>query len=262
MTQILFAILIITVIGAIAGIILSLASKFMAVPVDEKTAAIREALPGANCGSCGYSGCDGYAAAIASGEAEPNKCTPGGEQTAAALSDILGVTVKTQRKIAVIHCNHSCDKAKASFNYEGLASCTAESLIHGGSLNCKYGCLGFGDCAAVCDSNAIKIIDTVATVDKDLCKGCGKCVDACPKNLISVENCRQTYYISCNNNEKGAIARKECTVACIGCMKCQKTCEHGAITVTDFLAHIDNDKCIGCGKCMEVCPEKCIVKMN
>ena len=80
------AVLIVTVLGLIAGLGLSLASKFMEVPVDEKEAKIRACLPGANCGACGYSGCDGYASALSKGETTPDKCSPGGNDTAAALS--------------------------------------------------------------------------------------------------------------------------------------------------------------------------------
>ena len=76
------AIIVVSVIGVIAALMLAVASIVMAVPVDEHQEKIRECLPGANCGACGYSGCDGYAAAVAAGEAEPDKCAPGGSGTA------------------------------------------------------------------------------------------------------------------------------------------------------------------------------------
>ena len=141
--DILLPVLIVAAIGLIAGAELSIASKLMAVPTDERCEKVREALPGANCGACGYSGCDGYAAAVASGEAEPNKCTPGGETTAKALAEILGVEVVTEKKVAFIACGGNCDITKRKYDYTGLKSCAAASLIYGGPLECKYGCRAF-----------------------------------------------------------------------------------------------------------------------
>lgn len=100
--EILIPVIIVAAIGLIAGVGLSLASKFMSVPVDEKQEKVRGALPGANCGACGFSGCDGYAAAVASGEAPPDKCAPGGAAAAAAIAKILGVEVITEPKVAFI----------------------------------------------------------------------------------------------------------------------------------------------------------------
>ncbi len=259
MSPIIYAVVIITAVGFICGIILAFASKFMAVPVDEKQEKIRSALPGANCGACGYSGCDGYAAAISSGEASPDKCTPGGETTAACLADILGTTVTTQKNVAYIHCHHSIGAAAKQYCYSGKASCAAANLLYSGPLECKYACLGFGDCAKACDYSAITVVDDLATVNSQLCLGCGKCADACPKGIISIVPATHTARIACSNKEKGGVARKKCTDACIGCMKCMKVCEFDAITVHDNLATIDVNKCTGCGKCADVCPDKCII---
>ena len=156
----------------------------MHVPVDEKVAKIRECLPGANCGACGYTGCDGYAEAIASGEAEPYKCTPGGITTSKALSDLLGVEIKTEQFVAVVGCNHGGGKANADYLYEGRQSCSSAKLLYGGQLECKYGCLGFGDCANVCDYEAIKVVDGVAKVNREKCVGCFACADACPTGAL------------------------------------------------------------------------------
>lgn len=256
--EFLYTVLIVGGIGLVLAIVLSLASKFFAVPTDEKIEKIRECLPGANCGACGYSGCDGYAEALANG-AEPNLCTPGGTATATALSEVLGVEIEAIKKIAVVHCHHSLDKATSAFAYSGAATCSAASLMYGGPLDCKYGCLGFGDCIKVCDFGALSLVDGNIVVDREKCGACGKCVTACPKGIISIERADATYYVACSNKNKGAASRKMCSAACIGCGKCAKVCPSGAITVNDNLAVIDPEKCTGCGECERNCPTKAIL---
>ena len=155
--EILLPVIIVGIIGLIAGVGLSLASKFMAVPVDEKQEKIREALPGANCGACGFSGCDGYAAAVAAGETSPDKCAPGGAAAAAALAEILGVEVVNEPKIAFIACKGTRENTKLKYAYSGMQSCAAAAALQSGPLECSFGCLGFGDCAAVCPFGAITL---------------------------------------------------------------------------------------------------------
>lgn len=258
MDKILFAVLIMAAIGLLAGIILAFASKFFAVPTDEKLEKIRACLPGANCGACGFAGCDGYAEAIHKGEAAPDKCPVGGANAAAALSEVLGVEIKSEKKIAFVRCQKPCD-ANTDFAYAGRMSCADAAVFYGGPLSCKFGCIGLGDCTKVCDYGAISIENGVAKVDKNLCTACGKCAKACPKGIIDIVKCDKTSVVACMNTEKGAVARKNCSHACIGCMKCVKTCEANAITVTNNLASIDASACTGCGKCVEACPDKCIV---
>ncbi len=252
-------IIIVSVIGLVAGLGLALAAKFMSVPVDEKQEKIRECLPGANCGACGYSGCDGYAEAIAKGEAEPNKCAPGGETAAKALAEILGVTVDTQKKTAFIACGGNCEVTKRKYGYEGMMSCSAANLLYGGPLNCEYGCIGMGDCAKACPFGAITVKDGKPVVCKDKCVGCGKCVAACPKMLISLVTDDAKIFVNCNNKAKGAPVVKNCGVSCIACKMCEKACESEAITVVNNLAKIDYSKCIACGKCKEACKRNVII---
>ena len=91
MYDILFPVLVVAGIGLLAGLGLAIASVVMAVPKDEKAEKITEMLPGANCGACGFSGCSGYAAALAKGEAKPGLCSPGGAEVAAEISEFLGL---------------------------------------------------------------------------------------------------------------------------------------------------------------------------
>lgn len=258
---VLYATLIIGGVGLVLAVILSLASKFMAVPTDEKVEKVRECLPGANCGACGYSGCDGYAAAVADGSAAPNLCTPGGSDTAKQLSELLGAEITVEKKYAFIKCNHGIDKAKKEFNYNGSFSCAAANLMYKGPLGCKFGCLGLGECVNVCQYGAIKIKNGIAVVDKDLCTGCGKCAAVCPKGIIEILPEKARFAVACSNTQKGAVARKVCSAACIGCAKCVKLCGEGAITVNENIAYIDSQKCIGCGICANECPTKCIVTL-
>ena len=65
--------------------------------------------------------------------------------------------------------------------------------------------------------------------------------------------------MGCSSHDKGAFTRKVCKTGCIGCKKCEKTCESGAITVTDNLASIDPAKCTNCGNCVSACPTGAIV---
>ena len=257
--QIFLPVIIVTVIGLIAGLGLALASKFMAVPTDEKQEKIRECLPGANCGACGYSGCDGYAAAVASGEATPDKCAAGGNSTANALSELLGVEVNTEPKVAFIACNGNAENTATKYAYSGLMSCAAANLVQSGPMECKYGCIGFGDCYNSCPFGAITMQNGRPVICKDICVGCGKCASVCPKSLISIVPKSSTVHVSCANKAKGVQVAKACKVSCISCQMCAKNCPSGAIEIKDNVAVINYDLCTSCGKCKEVCKRNVIV---
>ena len=256
--EILIAVLILGGVALLLGLMLSFASKVFAVPQDEKELAIRDALPGANCGACGFAGCDGYAEALNKGEAEPNLCAPGGSETAKALSEILGVEVSITPKKAVVKCKGCNDHSEFKYSYSGLNSCASAMTLAGGPKACSFGCLGLGDCMRACDFNAISIKNGLPQIDLNICGGCGGCATACPKGIISIMEFPFKPTVLCKSKDKGAIARKVCKASCIGCGICAKNCEAGAITVTDFLAEIVPAKCTSCGKCIEKCPQKCI----
>lgn len=260
MMEILIPVIIVAIIGLILGLGLSLAGKYLSEPADEKLEAIREALPGANCGACGYTGCDDYAAAVKDGSAEPNLCIPGGKDTAAALSMVLGAEIETKEKVAFVACNGNCFKTGTKYAYSGVATCEAATSFYGGPMECSFGCIGFGDCAKVCEYDGITITDGVAKINTALCRGCGKCVDTCPKGVISMKTKGNSLNVLCSNTHKGAKVMKICQVGCIGCTKCVKACEFDAIKVENFLAKIDADKCTGCGECAKVCVKGCITQ--
>lgn len=258
--DILIPILIVLAIGLIAGLGLSIASIVMAVPTDERIAKVRECLPGANCGACGYSGCDGYAEAIAKGECALNLCAPGAQATAEAIGEVMGVAVEVaEKQVAVVNCNGNCENVQDKMVYSGLSSCAAANMFYGGTKDCQYGCLGLGECVRACKFDALHIIDGKAVVDPEKCTACGACIKACPKGIISLKPYAQRYWVYCSNKDKGAAANKVCRVSCIACGKCAKVCESDAVFVENNLAVIMPEKCIACGKCAENCPKKCIL---
>ena len=260
-TAIIMAALVIGVVGIIVGFLLVTAGEKFKVEVDEKEVAIRAELPGNNCGGCGFPGCDGLAAAIAKGEAPVNQCPVGGAPVAEKISAILGVEMTaTEKQVAFVKCAGTCEKTRNNYAYTGVEDCEMMAFMPvGGAKTCSYGCLGFGSCVKACPFDAIHVIDGIAHVDKEACKACGKCVAKCPRHLIELVPYDQTVFVGCSSHAKGKAVTGACDVGCIGCKKCEKTCPNGAITVTDFCAHVDYEKCTNCGACKEACPRGIIL---
>ncbi len=238
------------------GIVLTLARQKLKIKINPLVEKITNLLPGANCGACGYGRCQQLAEVIVKGEAEPDKCSASKPEMIEKIAAILGKKIEIkEKKVARTLCAGGKKNSKEKFSYYGIKDCQAAMLIAGGNLLCKYGCLGFGSCVAVCPFDAIKMDEnSLPIIDPEKCNGCGKCVDACPKGLIQLLPLSQKFLVACSSQDKGAITAKGCSVGCIGCQKCIKVCEQKAITVENFLARIDPEKCNGCGKCVEVCP--------
>lgn len=260
MSNIITAAIVVAGIGAICAIVLVIAAKFFAVEENEKVGAIRECLPGANCGACGYAGCDGYAAALADGsETRTNLCVPGAGAVSRQIADTLGVEFEdVASAVATVHCRGDCEHTEKKLEYIGIRSCKAAKSFYGGDGKCTFGCIGLGDCADACPQNAICIENGIAHVDTRVCIGCGICVRTCPQRLISLVPSESRVTLTCSNTERGAVVRAKCTNGCIGCKKCEKSCPNGAITVIDSLARIDYAKCTSCGECAKGCPVGCI----
>lgn len=257
--EILLAVLIVSGVGLVIGIVLAVASVVMAVPTNEKVDAVRNELPGANCGACGYSGCRAYAKAIVAGNATPDLCPVGGTQVAQKIGELMGVEVgEVVQKVAVAHCLGSCDNTERRFNYQGAHDCKSATNLVGNLSSCIYGCMGLGDCVKACPYGAVEVCNGVARVLVENCRGCGMCAAACPKGLITLVPQKEQAVVRCKNQHKGAITRKDCNVGCIGCMKCVKVCGEGAIKVENFVATVNPDKCVGCAKCVVACPRGCI----
>ena len=160
MNPILLAVLIVTVIGLIGAVILVAASIFMYVPVDERVEQITGCLPGANCGACGCAGCADYAKTIVEDGNAVNKCVPGGAKVAGEIAAIMGVEAGASVPMkAVVACSGTCGKTGKRFEFEGLHSCQAVKGLYGGDGDCKFGCLGYGDCVSVCAFDAIHVVE-------------------------------------------------------------------------------------------------------
>ncbi len=262
------------ILGAAFGTLLAFASSKFSVEIDPKVEAIQNALPGANCGACGYPGCAGLAAAIANGKAPVDACPVGGAPVAANVGQIMGQTLSSEGvvKVASLMCSGDCNQRGS---YTGIETCRAANLLGGGAESCSYGCLGYADCVRVCPFDAISMNEKgIPVIDEDKCQNCGKCVKECPKQLFIVVPKASAVHVNCSSQDTGADTRKTgCTTGCIACGICEKNCPYGAIHVvkdasTDSwpnprklknLAVIDYDKCTGCGVCVSKCPTKSLI---
>ncbi|MDO4568116.1 MAG: RnfABCDGE type electron transport complex subunit B [Clostridia bacterium] len=259
--MVLIALGVLAAIGVIFGLVLEYASKRFAVETDERVNRVRSCLGGANCGACGFAGCDAFAAAVVAGEASVTACTPGGEGTARAIADILGVSAGESgpRMVGHVFCQGTSGIAKDRYEYQGISSCRAAAGHSGGPKLCRFACLGLGDCVSKCSFGAISIADGVAVVDPARCKGCGACAQVCPRGVIKLVSEDDTVNVYCRNTDTGRTAVEACMRACVACKRCEKECKYGAIKVENGVAVIDHGKCTRCGVCVEKCPRHCIV---
>lgn len=246
-------------IGIVCGALLAVAAKLFEVEVDKKVIEIRNILPGANCGACGFPGCDGMANAIAEGKAPVNGCPVANKERHDKIAAIMGTTAgETDKKVAHVICQGCDSVAKKKYDFHGVKDCKAAAAVQGGDKACDKGCLGYGNCKVVCDFDAIEIVDGLAIIDKEKCTSCGKCVEECPKAVITWVPYKNNVIVACNNKDFGKAVKDVCTVGCIGCKICEKNCEFDAIHVTDNLAKVDYDKCTHCMVCVQKCPTKSI----
>lgn len=267
--MILIAIISLGGIGAAGAALLYATSKKFEVYEDPRISQVQEALPGANCGGCGFPGCAGFATACVKADNLDNlNCPVGGASVMEKVSTILGKEAsKADPTVAVVRCNGNCEARPRLNLYDGVSSCAIASALYGGETGCSFGCLGMGDCEVACDFDAIHINPEtkLPEVIEDKCTSCGACVKACPKNIIELRKKgpkSRRIFVSCVNQDKGGVARKACSNACIGCSKCEKECAFDAIKIENNLAYIDSVKCRLCRKCVVVCPTMAIHELN
>ena len=251
-------------VALVLGICIMLISKLCLVKEDPRIEEVAGYLAGANCGACGFAGCDDYASALA---ADPSigasKCPVGGADCAAKLAAILGVDAgSAEPNVAVVMCNGNKEAAKTIMEYQGLSTCKAAKQLFGGLNACTHGCLGLGDCEAACPYGAIKVCNGVAVVDREACVGCGICAKQCPNSVIRIAPAKNKVIVQCNSKDAGAKTRKACSNGCIACKKCEKACKFEAIKVEDNHAMIDPEKCKNCGLCAKECPTGAIINMR
>jgi len=242
--------------GLVFGIGLAIAAKVFEVDVDHRFPIVRAALPGANCGGCGLPGCDALALAIINGEAGVDACPVGGVAAAAAIAEIMGLEAGSAvKQVATVICQGTCETAPNRAEYYGEMDCREAMIASGGSKDCRYGCMGYGTCKAVCPFDAIVMgEDGLPKVDPDKCTSCGKCIEACPKSIMVLVPATQDVIVKCHSAAKGKIAKQACSTACIACGACVKACRFDAVKVENNCAIIDYDKCTQCYECVVKCP--------
>jgi ferredoxin len=194
----------------------------------------------------------------------------------------------------VVKCAGGHQEAKDKYRYFGIQTCTAANIVGGGHKACQYGCLGFGDCVKACSFGALTMDDNgLPVVNDEKCTGCGMCVPACPKKIISMIPASAQIYIACSSLERGKDVKEVCIVGCTGCGLCAqpKVCPSGAIKMEGYLPVVDYSKednlivpkykcptnsfidkikyrpkfnidpnCNSCGECLKICPVKNCIK--
>lgn len=251
----------IAVLGSIALIlgILVLIADSGNKEQDPKLTKIRECLPGADCGGCGFSSCDEYAKAVLSDAAAINLCKVGGRRTHTLLSEVTGDQEEEQvRMRAQVMCSGTSSLSRRKYDYTGLTDCHSVAKLGNGPKECQYACIGLGSCVKACPFNAIKVENGVAVVEYEKCQACGQCVQACPQNIIKLIPFDMDIWVGCSSHDKPSIVKSGCKVGCISCRECVHVCESEAISIEKNCAVIDYSKCSGCGLCVEACPRKII----
>lgn len=268
-STVLITIISLSLLGTISALILYFVAQKFKVYEDPRIDLVEQALPGANCGGCGFAGCRNFAEALVKADSfEGLNCPVGGNDTMTSAASILGmVAPEVAPEVAVLRCNGTPEFRARTSRYDGAPNCTIANNLYGGETDCPYGCLGLGECVDACDFGAMYMdeVTGLPVIIDEKCVACGACVKACPRNIIELRKKAKKdrkIYVSCVNEDKGGPARKACKVACIGCFKCQKVCEFDAITIENNLAYIDSEKCKFCRKCEPECPTQAILEIN
>ncbi|MBR6246510.1 MAG: RnfABCDGE type electron transport complex subunit B [Bacteroidales bacterium] len=262
---IIWTIAIIAGLGLVLAVILWLIAEKFKVVEDPRIDEVEKAMPGANCGGCGFAGCRAFAdSAVKAPNLDNHYCPVGGNDVMQKVAAILGHEIKAKAPmVAVVRCNGTCEARPTVNDYDGAASCKVKAALYSGDTGCRYGCLGCGDCVAACQFGALSMDPATGlpVVDEEKCTACGACVKACPKAIIELRAKGprgMRLFVSCVNKDRGPAVKKACASACIGCGICFKTCTHDAIVFENNVAYIDYTKCKLCRECEAMCPTDAI----
>lgn len=249
-------------LGGLLALFLAIANKRLWVFEDPRISQVEELLPHSNCGACGTAGCHNFAEQAVEGKIEPGRCTVNSPEQNKSIAALLGVALgDVEKRVARLACAGGSHVAKMRAHYAGLASCRAATLAGGGGKSCAWGCLGLGDCADVCDFDAIQMDNNgLPVVDVAKCTACGDCVDICPKALFSIHGVTHKLWVACRNEDDGDTAEAACEVACTACGRCAVDAAEGLISMKHNLAVIDyNKNGVASRKAIERCPTGAIV---
>ena len=250
-------------IGLFFGIGLALAAHKFAVEINPKVEAVKEVLAGAQCGGCGFAGCEAYAEAVVTDpDVPPNLCFPGKASVAEAVARITGKQMgAVEDLVAVVHCARSIRKDYQKYDYIGYGVCSGANLAFAGPTDCQFGCVGFGECAANCPFQAIAMDENhFPVINEETCVGCGQCVKTCPKGLITLVPKKARAIVRCSSRDPGKVTHQICAAGCMHCMSCVRACPAEAVGLVDGVIRIDHQKCLAYGpKCEEACIKACFM---
>lgn len=247
-------------LGFVSAGVLAIASKVLYVEEDPRIEVVTDALPGANCGGCGFAGCEAYAIAVINDpDMPPNKCCAGGPDIAARVAELTGKAAgDADPEVAFRRCLKNEGKVAKNFEYFGIMTCAAAKMVYDGPDACAYSCLGFGDCVRACPFDAMWIEDDIVHISPEKCTSCGTCVRTCPNTILELIPRRARVMVFCSSKDKGKAVKDVCEVGCISCGACIKKCPAKCITQENDIIVIDHKACLAYGpSCEEVCVEKC-----
>ncbi len=241
MISIIWGIAFIVPLAFLFGIGLAVLAKVFEVKEDPRIGLIQNALPGVNCGACGFPGCSGYADAILKRGVDINLCTPGGEKSAKKIGDILGIKPLTKIKmVAKVMCLGDDRIAMKDYIFDGEDDCSVVYNLFNGEKKCKYGCVGNGNCARVCPTGAVKRDELNRVwIDSNLCIGCERCLTVCPPKVIKMVPENGGHFVACSSYYNGKIVKQICKKGCIGCKICERVSDPGRIVVNNNLAVVN-----------------------
>ncbi|MBK1613556.1 Fe-S cluster protein [Rubrivivax gelatinosus] len=228
-------------LGVVLAGVLAFANRRLLVQEDPRIDAVEDLLPKSNCGACGLAGCRNFAEKVVAGDIVPARCTVSSAEQVGSIAKLLGVGAgEVEKRVARLACAGGKHVAHMRAHYAGLETCRAATVVSGGGKECAWGCLGLGDCVAVCKHGAITLdLHGLPLVDPDKCTACNDCVEVCPKGLFSVEPEDRRLWIACRNRAEGDVAEASCEVACTACGRCVADAPDGLITLKNNLVEID-----------------------